>query len=251
MPWRREQSKLATLHMSQLPRTLLSVQVDESYIDGSYAAATGGTWHFEDSSFKAGQIWRMLSRHPEINQGSICDIGSGAGGVLVELERKLGSTASLTGYEVSPQAHALSRRLASSRCEYLLRDPFVDERSYDVALVLDVMEHVEDCFGFVRKCGAKATWKIYHIPLDASASTLLRGKNCWQSVGHLHLFTRETALNTVRHCGQRVVDWFLTPVALQRPHRRLTRFTNIPRRLMPELLASRIFGGYSIMILAR
>jgi SAM-dependent methyltransferase len=237
--------------MSQSPKSLLSVPVGKTYTDGTYATATGGTWHFEDSAFKAGQVLRMLRRHPEVNLGSICDIGCGSGGVLAELERQLDSAAWFTGYEVSPQAHALSRRLESSRREYVLGDPFADARFFDLALSLDVVEHVEDCFGFVRQCGAKATWKIYHIPLDVSVSTLLRGTNCWDSVGHLHLFTRETALKTVEHSGQSVIDCFLTPVALERPHRPATRFTNIPRRILPKLLASRMFGGYSIMILAK
>jgi len=237
--------------MSQSPKSLLPISVRKTYADGSYAAATGGTWHFEDSAFKAGQVLRMLRRHPEVNPDSICDIGCGSGGVLSELECKLDPAAWFTGYEVSPQAHALCQRLGGARCEYVLGDPFADARFFDVALALDVVEHVEDCFGFVRQCGTKATWKIYHIPLDASASTLLRGTNCWESVGHLHLFTREKALKTVQYSGQKIVDWFLTPVSLERPHRRATRFTNIPRRILPELLASRIFGGYSIMILAK
>lgn len=237
--------------MTQSPRSVVSIPVGETYTDGSYAAATGGSWHLEDSAFKAGQVMRMLGRHPEVNPRSICDIGCGAGGVLAELERKLDSSAWLTGYEVSPQAQALSRDMASSRCDYVLGDPFGDARSFDLALALDVVEHVEDCFGFIRQCGAKAIWKIYHIPLDVSASTVVRGANCWESVGHLHLFTRETALKTVENCGQRVIDWFLTPVALERPHRWATRFTNLPRRILPERLASRLFGGYSIMILAR
>ncbi len=193
----------------------------------------------------------MLRRHPNLKPGSICDIGCGAGGVLAELDRKLDLVARFQGYEVSPQAHALSQRFTSARCEYLLGEAFADGLHYDLALALEVVEHVEDCFSFVRQCASKATWKIYHIPLDVSASTVLRGTNCWEAVGHLHLFTRETALQTIRHAEQEVVDWFLTPVALQRPHRTATRITNVPRRILPASLASRIFGGYSIMILAK
>ncbi len=221
------------------------------YTNGSYAIATGGTWHEEDSAFKSRQVRRMLGRHPEVTANSICDIGCGTGGVLAELDRSLDFAVRFTGYEGSPQAHSINGRNCSPRCEFTLGDPFADERSFDLALVLDVVEHVEDCFGFLRECAAKATWKIYHIPLDASASAILRGVDGWDSVGHLHLFTRETALKSVEHSGQRVHDWFLTPVALERPHRPATRLTNLPRRILPEWLGARIFGGYSIMILAR
>src|SRR5690349_8757697 len=126
----------------------------ETYVDGSYDLATGGTWHLEDSPFKAHQVFRMLERHPEIDLNCICDIGCGAGGVLAELAGKLGP-ARLVGYEVSPQAHVLAGRRSDPSCEFVLGDPFQDSRSFDVALVLDVVEHVEDCFGFLRQCAAK------------------------------------------------------------------------------------------------
>jgi len=251
MPQPSERPTLMVPFMSQSSRSLLSSPVPQTYTDGSYAAATGGTWHLEDSVFKAGQVLRMLRRHPEMNPGSICDIGCGTGGVLAELDRRLDFVAQFKGYEVSPQAHALAQHFNSSRCEYMLGDPFADGRFFDLALALDVVEHVEDCFRFVRQCAGKATWKIYHIPLDVSASSVVRGTNCWEIVKHLHLFTRETALKTIQYAGHEVVDWFLTPVALERPHRAATRLTNLPRRILPESLASRIFGGYSIMILAK
>src|ERR1019366_10254694 len=124
MPWPSERPQLRVPSMSQSPRSLLSIPVAETYTDGSYAAVTGGTWHVEDSAFKAGQVLRMLRRHPNLKPGSICDIGCGAGGVLAELDRKLDSVSRFQGYEVSPQAHALSQRFTSARCEYLLGDPF-------------------------------------------------------------------------------------------------------------------------------
>jgi SAM-dependent methyltransferase len=221
------------------------------YLDGSYDASTGGTWHLEDAPFKARQIKRMLDRHQEKKFRNICDIGCGAGGILGELGTKLDPATKLVGYEVSPQAHVLSQRFRNDRCEFILGDAFADPEFFDLALIIDVVEHVEDCFAFMRLCGAKAAWKLYHIPLDASASLVLRGTHCWDSVGHLHLFTMETAIRAVEHSGQRIVDSFLTPVSLERPHRPATRLTNVPRRMLPERLGARLFGGYSMMILAK
>ncbi|MEP6960520.1 MAG: methyltransferase [Acidobacteriota bacterium] len=219
-----------------------------AYLDGAYHAKTGGTWHLEDAAYKAAQVLRMLRRHAEIHPRSICDIGCGAGGVLSELGKHL-TDARLVGYEISPQARDLSRSLATQHLEFRT-GAFQDHQHFDVSLILDVVEHVEDCFTFLRQCAAKARWKVYIIPLDTSASMVLRGANCWDSVGHLHLFTKETALKSVEHSGQRVVDWFLTPTSLARPHRLATRFTNLARRILPEALASRLLGGYSILILA-
>jgi len=221
------------------------------YLDGSYDARTGGTWHLEDAPFKARQIMRMLGRHPEAQIQSICDIGCGSGGILAELENRLNHATKLVGYDVSPKAHSLSQSFRTDRCEFILGDVFADPEYFDLALAIDVVEHVEDCFAFLRQCSVKATWKLYHIPLDASASLVLRGTHCWDSVGHLHLFTMETAIKAVEHSGQRVVDSFLTPVSLERPHRAATHLTNLPRRVLPKRLGARLLGGYSIMILAK
>jgi SAM-dependent methyltransferase len=222
-----------------------------TYVDGSYLARTGGTWHLEDSPFKVGQVLRMLRRHPELQPRSVCDIGCGAGATIAALDRELESPATLVGYDVSPQAHQLSRRFHAGRCRFALGDAFSDGFVYDLALVLDVVEHVEDCFDFLRRCGSKASWKMYHIPLDANASAIIRGANCWDSVGHLHLYTIETALKAVAYSGQTVIDSFLTPAALVRPNRPATQIANIARRVLPDKLAARLLGGYSVMILAR
>jgi SAM-dependent methyltransferase len=227
------------------------MQSTQTYIDGTYDAKTGGTWHLEDAPYKASQVVRMLGRHKELQPETICDIGCGAGGVIAALDTTLAGPRNLTGYEMSPQAHLLSRAFENDRCSFLQQDPFECDSHFDLALVLDVVEHVEDCFGFMRQCARKAKWKMYHIPLDTSASMVLRGANCWDSVGHLHLFTIETALKAVAHCNQHVVDWFLTPTSLERPHRPATRVTNVIRRVLPSKLAVRLIGGYSIMILAK
>jgi len=227
------------------------MQTAETYTDGTYLAKTGGSWHVEDSGFKAQQVRRMLARHPHLPIEAVCDIGCGAGGVLHALEPHFPMDTRFVGYEISPQAHSLSHGFSTGSCKFVLDDPFRDRQRFDLALILDVVEHVDDCFGFMRECGAKATWKMYHIPLDTSASMALRAANCWDTVGHVHLFTAETALKSVEHAGQSVADWFLTPVALQRPHRFATRWTNLARRVVPERLGARLLGGYSIMILAQ
>jgi SAM-dependent methyltransferase len=226
------------------------MQSEQIYTDGTYEALTGGTWFLQDAPYKAAQVLRMLARHPEIQPTTVCDIGCGAGGVLSELQPRLGHVAQFVGYELSPQAHALSAPFGNAKCTFVNADPFEDEKQFDLALVLDVVEHVEDCFRFVRNCGKKARWKLYILPLDTSASMVLRGANCWESVGHLHLFTVETALKTIEYCGQRVSDWLFTPTSLERPHRAATHLTNVIRRVLPTQLAVRLLGGYSLMILA-
>ena len=223
------------------------------YTDGSYLAKTGGTWHLEDSAFKAEWIARMLAKHPEYHPKTVCEIGCGAGGVLAELEKALPGDLTFTGYEISPQAHAMSERFRNARLNFFLGDAFEDATRYDLVLVIDVVEHVEDCFSFLRRVKQKGALKLYHIPLETYATLVLRGMNQWDTVGHLHLFTIETALKTVEHTGHRIIDWALTDGAVSSPHFFKTRVMNLFRlpfaRFTPKLVA-RLVGGYSMMILA-
>src|ERR1700733_235110 len=116
------------------------------YTDGSYLAQTGGTWHLEDSRFKAQRIASMLGRHNEVKPNSICEIGCGAGGILAELQKSLPQDIAFTGYDISPQAHTLSARFSNPKCQFILGDAFADRSRYDLVLVMDVIEHVEDYF---------------------------------------------------------------------------------------------------------
>jgi cyclopropane fatty-acyl-phospholipid synthase-like methyltransferase len=241
-------------------RLLLTARIDNSamsetiYTDGAYLAKTGGTWHLEDSTFKAQQITRMLRRHPEFRPGTVCEIGCGAGGILSELQKSLPSDVDFTGYEISPQAHTLSAEFTNPRCRFILGDAFADDKKYDLVLVMDVIEHVEDCFSFLRHAKCKGHLKVYHVPLDAHVSALLRGINGWDSVGHIHLFTIETALKAVEYSGHRILDWVFTEGALAKTNKALrTRLANVARvslgKLAPRLVA-RLMGGYSMLILA-
>src|ERR1700758_34054 len=67
------------------------------------------------------------------------------------------------------------------------------------------------------KTKKKGRFKIYHIPLDAHVSSLLRGTTLWEKFGHLHMFTIETAQKALEHTGHRIVDLAITDGALQVP----------------------------------
>jgi hypothetical protein len=106
----------------------------------------------------------------------------------------------------------------------------------------------------MRQTQQKGRLKLYHIPLDVHVSSVLRGICQWDSVGHIHLFTIETALKSLEYSGHRVIDWILSDGAAGLPNRALrTRFANLVRRTLGNLnpkLAARLVGGYSILILA-
>ena len=160
--------------------------------------------------------------------------------------------AEFVGYDISPQAHAISKQFQRPRLRFLTGDGLAAPEKYDVALVMDVVEHVEDCFDFMRRVRSKGRLQIYHIPLELNCSTMLRDILARGfALGHIHHYTLDTALATLRYTGHEVVDWMLTPVALERGTHGRTRVTNFVRRLLPPRLCTRLLGGYSLMVLCR
>ena len=233
----------------------MGTENDTIYTDGSYQSRTGGIWHLEDSPYKAGWIMQMLARHPEFQPNTVCEVGCGAGGILVELQKRMPEHSQFTGYEISPQAYAISRQqFPDLSFRFVQGSAFEDAESYDLALVMDVIEHVEDCFAFLRQVRKKARFTILHIPLDAHVSAILRGRNSWDDVGHLHIFTIETALKTLEHSGYRVHDWFLTQGAITAPTARTrTQLANLLRRPLCKVspkLSARLLGGNSMLAFA-
>ena len=226
------------------------------YRDGQYLAANP-SWDVEDSPWKATQILRMLQRN-KLSPKTICEVGCGAGEILKQLQEKMGLECSFWGYEVSPQAFELCRGKENEKLQFLLVESFEAANiQFDLLLAIDVVEHVEDYFGFLRGIREKGNYKIFHIPLDLSVQGLLRGvpMKVRREVGHIHYFTKETALESLREAGYQVLDFFYTPVLVDLPAKSWKRAVGkLPRRGLFSLhrdWAVRLLGGYSLLVLAR
>jgi len=225
------------------------------YHDGAYRDRHP-EWHKEDSAWKAAHIVRMLARHT-IRPRSVCDIGCGAGDVLRHLAPALDPQAELCGYDWSADALAIAQQGGDQRIRFRLGSPFDDaRRDYELVMANDVFEHVEDYLGFLERMRGFEGYKIFHIPLDLSCQSVLRVTPILglRRTGHLHYFTKETALATLTDTGYEIVDWFYTASGIYRPRSLKSQLAQWPRRLLFKLhadLAVRILGGHSMLVLAR
>ncbi len=239
------------------PGRLVSIDSESAvYRDGSYLKYNP-SWHVEESPFKVRQIVRMIGQQ-KLTPRSVCDIGCGAGLVLAELQPHLPSDCTCWGYDVSPDALAMCANRENEKLKFRLFDIRRDEcdRDFDLLLMLDVFEHVEDYIGLVRAVRSKAKQKLFHIPLDLSVQAVLRKNGLLlrrDHHAHLHYFTRETALRTLTDVGYTIVDWFYTPRCIELGDLLVQKMARIPRTLcfagFPDLTV-RVLGGYSLMVLA-
>jgi len=200
-------------------------------------------------------IARMLSTR-DMDIQTVAEIGCGAGGVIKSLQEKMSANVKFFGFDISEDA--IARAGGREGLHFYCGDLLSREETYDLLLVIDVIEHVPDYLGFLEKCRQRARFKLYHIPLDIHVSSVVRASfiNERHTIGHIHYFTAESAFASLSDTGHKVIEFCYTDgaVALERFHPGWKRkLANIPRRVVASISrpwAARLLGGYSLLILA-
>ena len=192
----------------------------EIYTSGQYQIENP-TWHVEDSPWKTEKILTMLRRNG-ISPRTICEAGCGGGEILSQLQIKMDDACEFWGYEISPYAFSLCKRRSNDRLHFILQDILeVESRSFDLMLLIDLIEHIENHMQFLRKIRERATYKLFHIPLELSIDSVLRNKlfEHRMCVGHIHYFNREIALHALQETGFSILDHFYTFGSVELPAR--------------------------------
>jgi SAM-dependent methyltransferase len=210
----------------------------------------------EDGLWKAKQVQEVITT-AGVKPRSICEVGCGAGGILAEL-RRFFPDAELYGYDIASDAAKFWSQHAWAKISFKVGDFFaLNQRHFDVLLLLDVIEHLENPFDFLLRLREYGRFFVFHIPLDLSATNILRKSPLLQArsrVGHLHYFTKDLALALVKECGYEILDCHYTGAAFTSPKRNwMTRLAKLPRLLAYALskdVGVRLLGGETLMILA-
>lgn len=214
-------------------------------------------WYVEESPWKIRHIVPMLKRH-KIVPKTVCEAGCGAGEVLRLLQMRMPEDCMFWGYDISPQAIALCQQRANQRLDFKLADICQEQDAFfDLMLVLDVIEHLEDYMGFLRDIKGKSRYKLFHIPLEISVQSVLRGKVFGENRdlhGHLHHFNREIALGALEDAGYEVLDYSYSPEYEMSTTYFITNLMKLPRKLLYAVnkdWAIRILGGSRLLVLAK
>jgi SAM-dependent methyltransferase len=224
------------------------------YEDGQYLAANP-SWHEEDSEWKAAQILRLLRRAGAASPASVVEIGCGTGGILRALQPGLPATARLAGYDISAAAIERAQRHANERLSFHCAELTRSEERFDLLLCIDVFEHVEDPFAFLRAIRRRASRFVFNIPLEMHVAGILVNHQLWtrRQLGHLHYYTAAVAAETLRECGYSIVARAYPSRMIDEPRSATEWLFWLPRKLgallHPEFSA-RIFGGTSLLVLA-
>jgi SAM-dependent methyltransferase len=229
------------------------------YTGKGYAEAHPG-WHDEDAGTKAAKIAKIVSAN-NVTCQKIVDVGCGAGGVLnALLQHDIFRDSNAVGYDIAPYAINVAKQRERHNLGFRCGDFSKTNESYDLLLCIDVFEHIDDYMGFLRRLRGRSKYYVFHIPLDISILSVLRGQPLQKrkEVGHLHYFDQATALATLRDTGFEIIDrqytriedflhihpeWRTTTAILAHAGRRVVR------TIAGEDVSVRLLGGASLMVL--
>ena len=227
----------------------------DPHINGEYLV-NNPSWHIEYSPWKADNVRRLLQKQ-SLDPKTICEVGCGVGEVLRQLQLQMDPECRFWGYDIAPAAIRMAKQRENDRLKVELADfGEIDTPPFDLLLVLEVLDHIDEYLGFLRMLRTRAEWKIISFSLDITVQSALRTGlfSKWRDgLRHLHHFNKEIALDTLRHTGYEVVDYFIGPwpnqtrglsAALLKAIRRVSYAMN-------HDLSARLFGGCNLVVLAR
>lgn len=232
------------------------------YDDGAYLDRNP-TLHVEDSAYKMRYFAQLLATvdvaawPPTVR---VLDVGGGAGvlGRLVcEWFRARGHEVACVAVDLSPEMLAGQRRnnpyIQQTHCGEL---PTLAAGRFDVALLVDVIEHVEHREAMARHVNAVADWVLYNIPIERNLCDWLRDRYLRRryyagqtaTLGHLHFFSPAGAKAWVRahHALLAVRIPAFAAHVLETDHPSYRAQRGNPRRRVELVLSvwiHRLFGG--------
>ena len=205
------------------------------------------TWHTEDSKYKSSLVIDAIKKN-NIDFSAVVDLGCGAG-LVTQLLAKHYPHKSFIGYEISPEAYYFVRqREKLKNLNFSNKNFFKSGKRCNLVICLDVFEHVEDYYGFLRSLKNKSNKFIFNIPLDMNAMKILTSgiEYARKEVGHLHYFSRYSALETLKDCGYNIKSESLSAAFLYTLPRNIRQAAVLPLRLLLVMfgknLAAKVFG---------
>lgn len=147
------------------------MSIEDRYLSDDYLRKNP-SWDQEDSPWKTNLVACLLRKH-DLHNGSICEVGCGAGAVLAGLRGEF-TDVSLSGFDIAPEAESFWGAYSGLDITFKQGDFFeIDSGRYDVVLLLDVLEHVANSWKFLDRITGRANWVIIHFPLDLSVNSVL------------------------------------------------------------------------------
>lgn len=170
------------------------------YINGDYGLKHQD-WHLVDAPGKAEDLMPGLLAAIESsgsNTFRLADIGTGVGGVLLEVVKQLNQVhknlnVESVGFEISPLAVETGRKLFPN---LNIRQKFFESSDgpFDAVMFVDVLEHLENPWEMLRTARNSSKYMIVRQPLLESFSTFRHNnyrdqREHWGHIGYFNYYS--------------------------------------------------------------
>ncbi len=173
---------------------------------GYYGDTNLAAWRELSAKDKAANVIRLYCLVRQESPSEVADIGCGDGAVIQELGRQ-GFGHSYVGFEISESglSYARQRQYAKpSRFELFDgRHLPVEDKSFDLAILSHVLEHVEEPRTLLREAARVSRLVFVEVPLELHLRT--PHDFHWSDVGHINLFNPLLLRHLVQSTGLHVL----------------------------------------------
>ena len=226
------------------------------YEDGSYWVKNP-TFHEEDSSFKAKSFIQIIEKN-NINIINLLDIGCGSGKFLNELY-KWHDQIDYLGIDVSNEIIEKAINNNNKNIKFECKTFEKINKNFSIITLNDVFEHVENYISFLKSIKGMAKYYYFNIPLDMNVLSVLLHKyqNFRKELGHLHYFSKKSALETLIYCGYEIVDFKYNISVLHalktKPSfsKLIALFPRLLLNLVNKDLGVHLLGGSSLSVICK
>ncbi len=176
----------------------------EMYLTGDYAKQNP-TWHLEDGVFKAQEIFpyiiELIKLKDYYNNFKIAEVGAGTGVVLNSIRllsrsSDLVDNVNFTVFEISEFAINIGKDkfpLLDLRHEDFLET----KDTFDLILLVDVLEHLENPDMLLRAVFKRAKYVIVRQPLENTIAAFLKNRYAEyrETIGHINYFNYKSFID--------------------------------------------------------
>ncbi len=109
------------------------------------------------------------------------------------------------GYDINSNAIEIARKNYVG-VDFFCEDAFETNRKFDLLILSDIVEHIEDDIGFLNKSRSISGAVVLNLPLEKSISTAKREYGFSDPSGHLRAYSLKDALALIEKANFSIVS---------------------------------------------
>jgi len=213
--------------------------------------------HIMDSQKKADEIIKMIKGK---NIKSILDVACGAG-VITNIIKKHTKASIVVGIDISNVAISKAIEYSNgANINWIVKDIFnyKCDKKYDLIICMDVVEHIDNDIGFLRKLSELGTNIVIKVPIEKNTiNNILRKftkidpwKEAEKRYGHIHHYSNLEFSEKLKLCRLYIEkEGYIALPKRTRLLFEIIRVIFLPLSLFSKKLVLSTIGGFKIYLL--